>query len=112
MGDLPYEEYYLILGELLRLNKMDPVVYKVYRELMCHIHICHVCHMCGNVNTFRAWSDYLFSNLDNKLPVRTPKESSLDEIQERMDASGFGNAILDKSEGHFNACDTLYSYHF
>ena len=55
MGSLPYEE-------LEQLEKKEPTLYEIYRELMCHFYICLDLHpSCRTMNGLKTYVDYLFS---------------------------------------------------
>ena len=40
MGLMPYEENLPCTMELEHMEKDDPEMFKMYRELMCHFYIC------------------------------------------------------------------------
>lgn len=58
-------EYVLDMKELLRL-KTIPQAYFTYWELMCQCHICaDLSKLRGQGLRHKAWTEYLFQNLDD-----------------------------------------------
>ena len=68
MGSKPYEEYFLCTEELAQIEKDEPALYEMYRELMCHYYIClNLYPSRENINSLKSWVEYLFSVVDESL---------------------------------------------
>ena len=66
MGSMSYEEYFPYTIELEQMEKDEPGMFEIYRELMCHFCICMDVHNThGNANGIKVWVDYLFPVLDS-----------------------------------------------
>ena len=101
MGSKPYEEYFLCAEELAQIEKDEPALYEMYRELMCHYYIClYLYPSRENINSLKSWVEYLFPVVDGPLEnLYTPISDK--RISKAMKARNHEDIVMEEDDGEY-----------